>query len=75
LASSTAPASRQRAAGGASSAAGVSNDAAVPTGIGVPRVAMFSFKVPGTPSSGDSGWPSLQRASLARASASARSGS
>jgi hypothetical protein len=36
---------------------------------------MFSFSVPGTPSIGDSGWPSRQRASLSRAAASAAPGS
>ncbi|MNV38890.1 hypothetical protein D3C71_1304530 [compost metagenome] len=51
LPSSTAPASRMRAAGGASAAAGVSSVAAVPKGTGVPRVAMFSLMVAGTPSS------------------------
>ena len=33
--------------------AGTSSDAAVPTGIGVPHVAMFSLSVPGTPSIAD----------------------
>jgi hypothetical protein len=40
-----------------------------------PRLARFSFKVPGTPSSGDKGAPRNQRASLALAWASAASGS
>ena len=40
-----------------------------------PRVAMFSLSVPGTPSSGDSGAPASQRVWLARAWASAASGS
>ncbi|MOA28599.1 hypothetical protein D3C78_1495520 [compost metagenome] len=79
LPSSTAPASRMRAAGGASAAAGVRSVAAVPSGTGTPRVAMFSLMVDGTPSSvwppADSGSPFIQRASEARAIASAPSGS
>ena len=75
LARSTAPASRRRAAGGPSSAAGRSVVAAVPSGSGKPRVAMFSLMVTGTPSSGPSGAPSRQRASEAAAWASAASGS
>jgi hypothetical protein len=43
--------------------------AAVPTGTGVPRVAMFSLIVDGTPSIGPSGSPFAQRASEARAAA------
>jgi hypothetical protein len=71
----TAPDSRIRAAGGASFAAGTSRLAAVPTGTGVPRVAMFSLIIDGTPSIGPSGSPFSQRASEARAAASAASGS
>ena len=67
LPSSTQPASRSRAAGGASSAAGTSTVAAVPAGRGTPLVAMFSLSVSGTPSRGDSAWPARQRASLSRA--------
>jgi hypothetical protein len=67
----TAPDSRIRAAGGASFAAGTSRLAAVPTGTGVPRVAMFSLIIDGTPSIGPSGSPFSQRASEARAAASA----
>ena len=52
LATITAPASRNRAAGGASAAAGTSKVAAQPSGTGTPRVAMFSLTVTGTPSSG-----------------------
>jgi len=73
LASSTQPASRRRAAGGASSVAGTSTLAAVPSGSGTPRVAMFSLMVQGTPSSGDSGAPARQRCSDCRAWASAAS--
>ena len=51
LPSTTAPASRMRAAGGASALAGVRSVAAVPSGTGTPRVAMFSLMVAGTPSS------------------------
>ena len=74
LASSTAPASRRRAAGGASAAAGTRSVAAQPSGTGVPRVAMFSFTVQGTPSSAPA-VPERQRASDARACASTASGS
>jgi hypothetical protein len=70
----TAPASFSRAAGGASVAAGRSSTAAVPAGIGSPRVAMFSLIVVGTPSSRPSGSPRRQRASEARACSSAASG-
>ena len=69
-----APASRSRAAGGASAGAGASSLAAVPSGVGSPRVAMLSLIVDGTPSSGPIGSPFAQRASEARASLSARSG-
>ena len=69
-----APASRSRAAGGASALAGVMSLAAVPTGVGSPRVAILSLTVTGTPSSGPIGSPFAQRASEARASFSARSG-
>jgi hypothetical protein len=48
--------------------------AAVPAGIGSPRVAMFSLMVAGTPSSGPRGSPRSQRASEARACSSAASG-
>ena len=51
LARITAPASRTRAAAGASAAAGTSWVAAVPSGTGTPLVAMFSLMVMGTPSS------------------------
>jgi hypothetical protein len=75
LARITQPASRSRAVGGASSAAGTSSVAAVPSGMGTPREAMFSLIVTGTPSSADSGCPARQRAWLARAAARAASGS
>ena len=70
----TAPASRSRAAGGASAAAGASTVAAVPSGIASPWVAMFSLMVVGTPSSRPRGSPRSQRASDARACCSAASG-
>src|SRR3979409_2566695 len=69
LASSTPPDSCTRAAAGALADAGVSSVAAVPSGTGVPRVAMFSLSVIGIPSIGPSGSPSCQRASDAFASA------
>jgi hypothetical protein len=75
LPSITAPASRSRAVGGASSGAGTSSVAAVPSGIGTPRVAMFSLIVTGTPSIALSGVPACQRASDRAAIASAPSGS
>ena len=71
----TAPASRTRAAGGASEAAGVRSLAAVPSGVGTPRVAMFSLMVIGTPSSAPLGAPAFQRASDALAWVRAPSGS
>jgi len=71
----TAPASRKRAAGGASCVAGTSWVAALPSGVGTPCVAMFSFSVSGTPSSGPSGVPASQRASEALACANAVSAS
>ena len=70
----TAPDSRRRAAGGASAAAGVSATALVPSGTGSPWVAMLSLMVTGTPSSVPQGSPFNQRASDARACASAASG-
>src|SRR5947209_9089942 len=63
----TAPASRRRATGGASSDASVSVVARVPSGTGTPFEAMFSLTVTGIPSSGLRGRPSRQRASEARA--------
>jgi hypothetical protein len=70
----TAPAARNRAAAGASSAAGTSSVAAVPWGTGVPRVAMFSLTVTGTPSSGPA-VPARQRSSDSRAASRAPAGS
>src|SRR3954464_6526460 len=70
-----APASRNRAGAGASCAAGTSVMAAVPSGIGTPLDAMFSFTVTGTPSSGPIGAPLAQRSLEAAASARAASGS
>src|SRR6266567_3813831 len=64
LPSSTHPASRTRAAGGESAAAGVMlSPAAVPSGVGTPLDAMLSLIVIGTPSIGLSGAPSRQRRS------------
>src|SRR5436305_7567218 len=65
----TAPASRRRATGGASSGASLSVVASVPSGTGTPFEAMFSLTVTGTPSIGLSARPSRQRASDARAAA------
>ena len=65
LARMIAPASRTRAAAGASAAAGTSSVAAVPSGTGTPLVAMFSLMVMGTPSSAPCGLPSCQRFSAA----------
>ena len=67
LARMTAPASRTRAAAGASSAAGTRSVAAVPSGTGTPLVAMFSLMVMGTPSSAPCGLPACQRFSDALA--------
>src|SRR5258708_36953669 len=64
----TQPASRTRAAGGASAAAGTSSVAAVPSGDGTPAVATFSLIVMGTPSSALRGSPAVQRAAEAAAS-------
>src|SRR6185295_9502002 len=71
----TAPASRSRAAGGASTEAGPSLVAAVPSGTGTPLVAILSLIVAGTPSSRPVGWPSCQRSVDALAAARAPSGS
>src|SRR5450631_2274622 len=71
----TAPASRSRAAGGASAAAGTSVVVAAPSGTGTPRVAMLSLIVTGTPSSGPVGSPFCQRSVDAFAVARAPSGS
>src|SRR5258706_826635 len=74
LPSITQPASRRRAAGGASASSGArSSFARVPIGDGSPRVPMFSLMVSGTPSSADKAPPVCQRASAARACSSARS--
>ena len=70
-----APASRSRAGGGASCAAGTRFVAAVPSGTGTPLEAMLSFTVTGTPSSGPLGAPLAQRCVEAAASARAASGS
>src|ERR1019366_749406 len=71
----TAPASRSRAAGGASAKAGTSLVVAAPSGTGTPLVAIFSLIVAGTPSSGPDGWPFCQRSVDAFAVARAPSGS
>ena len=70
---STQPASRTRAAGGASTALGVMSPLAVPTGVGTPFTAMLSLIVIGTPSSALSGEPWRQRVSDAAAWANASS--
>src|SRR5947209_4102015 len=71
----TAPASRDRAAGGASAAAGTSLVVAAPSGTGTPLVAIFSLIVAGTPSSRPAGSPFCQRSVEALAVARAPSGS
>src|ERR1700726_2606718 len=71
----TAPASRKRAAGGASTAAGTSLVAAAPSGTGVPLVAILSLIVTGMPSSGPIGSPACQRSVEAFATTRAASGS
>jgi hypothetical protein len=57
----TAPASRRRAAGGASTAAGTCLTLAAPSGTATPLVAILSLIVAGTPSSGPIGSPFRQR--------------
>src|SRR6202050_4247560 len=71
----TAPASRSRAAGGASTAAGVNGLVAAPSGTGTPLVAMLSLIVMGTPSSTPMHWPCCQRSVDAFAVKRAPSGS
>src|SRR6195952_3398883 len=71
----TAPASRNRAAGGASAAAGTSLTLAAPSGTGTPLVAILSLMVTGTPSRGPVGSSLCQRAVEALAAARAPSGS
>src|SRR3979411_1117957 len=71
----TAPASRNRAAGGATAAAGTSLVVAAPSGIGTPLVSMLSLIVAGTPSSKPIGSPFCQRSVDAFAVARAPSGS
>src|SRR5947209_5860983 len=71
----TAPASRKRAAGGASAAAGTSMVVAAPSGTGTPWVAMFSLIVTGTPSSSPTASPLRQRSLDASAATRAASGS
>src|SRR5665213_8119 len=71
----TAPASRNRAAGGASTGDGTSLLVAVPSGTGTPLVAMLSLMVTGTPSSEPTGSPFCQRSVEHFATAHAPSGS
>src|SRR5580704_16493790 len=71
----TGPASRNRAAGGASTAEGTSLVLAAPSGTGTPLVAMLSLMVTGTPSSRPVGSPFCQRSVEALAAARAASGS
>src|SRR5262245_50216832 len=75
LPSSTQPASRTRAVGGASVSLGVMSPAAVPTGAGKPLTAILSLIVIGTPSIGLSGLRRRHRRSDAAAAASAPSAS
>src|ERR1700754_289544 len=71
----TAPASRSRAAGGASLSAGTNGALAAPSGTGTPLVAILSLMVTGTPSSTPVGSPLCQRSVDAFATARAPSGS
>src|SRR5882672_3629693 len=71
----TAPASRKRAAGGASTADGTSVAVAAPSGTGTPLVAILSLMVTGTPSSRPVGSSFCQRSVDAFATARAPSGS
>src|SRR4051812_20978088 len=71
----TAPASRRRAAGGASRSAATSGILAAPSGTGTPLVAMLSLTVTGTPSSAPTGSPLTQRSVELLAVARAPSGS
>src|ERR1700692_2104040 len=71
----TAPASRRRAAGGASAGDGTSAVGGAPIGTGTPLVAMLSLIVTGTPSSRPTGSPLCQRSVEALAVARAPSGS
>ena len=66
----TVPASRRRAAAGASSATGSPEASVVPRRIGQPATAMLSLIVTGTPSSGPVASPFSQRACEASAMAS-----
>ncbi len=65
---------RQELSAAAGALRGQLRMAAVPTGVGSPRVAMLSLTVAGTPSSRPAGSPRSQRASLSRARARAASG-
>src|SRR6267378_3588987 len=71
----TAPASRRRAAGGASTVDGTSVTVAAPSGTGTPLVAILSLMVTGTPSSRPVGSSFCQRSVDAFATARAPSGS
>src|SRR5580693_4406102 len=70
-----APASRRRAVGGASAAAGTSLTLAAPSGTGWPLVAILSLMVTGTPSSAPVASPFCQRSVEVLATARAASGS
>ena len=71
----TAPASRRRAVAGASTSHGPAGSTVrEPRSVGQPAARMRSFADTGTPSSAPHGAPRCQRASLARAAASASSG-
>ena len=69
----TAPASRSRATGGASSVAGSSDRTAEPSLVGKPAMATMSFTVTGTPSRSPAGRPAAHRSALAAAAALAPS--
>ncbi len=75
LPSMTAPCSLRRATAGASNASGLALVSLEPKRDGIPATAMLSLTPIGTPSVGPLGPPAIQRASLARAAASAPSGS
>ena len=71
---STAPASRSRAAAGASTSHGCCGSTVrLPRKVGIPRVRIRSLIEAGTPSSAPQGSPRSQRSSLSLAAASASS--
>ena len=68
----TAPDSLSPVTDGASSVAGVVSVVRLPRRVGKPAMFSRSFTVAGTPSSGPTGRPAAQRASLSPAACSAR---